>query len=91
MFDMPDNNQKMRLFNLKLKQFKSSENIITEFIHDMEIFSHADVERAALEVIKQCILDGRRMYNKNDVEKAILQQKEMVSLRKTQYRSEANG
>jgi AAA+ superfamily predicted ATPase len=90
-FDMPDNSEKVRLFNLKLKQFKGSENIIIEFISDMENFSHADVERAALAVIKRCILDGRRMYNKNDVEQAILRQKEMVSLRKTQYQAEANS
>jgi AAA+ superfamily predicted ATPase len=90
-FDMPDNNERVRLFNLKLKQFKGSESIITEFVTDMENFSHADVERAALAVIKRCILDGRRMYNKKDVEQAVLQQKEMVSLRKTQYRTEGNS
>lgn len=88
-FDMPDNNERIRLFNLKLKQFKGSESIITEFLLDMENFSHADVERAALMVIKQCILDGRRMYNKKDVEQAVHQQKEMVALRKTQYQVEA--
>jgi len=87
-FDMPDNNERHTLFNLKLKQFKGSDNIITEFSADMENFSHADVERAALTVIKQCILDGRRMYTKKDVEQAISQQKELVSLRKTQYRTE---
>jgi len=85
---MPDNSERIKLFNLKLKQFKGSENIITEFISDMENFSHADVERAALAVIKRCIPDGRRMYNKNDVKQAIRQQKEMVSLRKTQYQAE---
>ena len=90
-FDMPGNSERVRLFNMKLKQFKGSENIITEFITEMENFSHSDVERAALSVIKRCILDGRRMYNKNDVEQAILQQKEMVLLRKTQYRAEANS
>jgi AAA+ superfamily predicted ATPase len=87
-FDMPDNNERFTLFNLKLKQFKGSDNIITEFSSDMENFSHADVERAALTVIKQCILDGRRMYTKKDVEQAIYQQKELVALRKTQYRTE---
>jgi AAA+ superfamily predicted ATPase len=86
-FDMPDKKERVRLFNLKLKQFNGSENIITEFISEMDNFSHADVERAALAVIKQCILEGRRMYNKKDVEHAIRQQKEMVSLRKTQYQA----
>jgi AAA+ superfamily predicted ATPase len=87
-FDMPDNSERFILFNLKLKQFKGSDNIITEFSSEMENFSHADVERTALMVMKQCILDGRRMYTKKDVEQAIHQQKELVSLRKTQYRTE---
>ena len=86
-FDMPDNNERFKLFNMKLKQFNGSDNIITEFSADMENFSHADVERAALAVIKQCILDGRRMYSKKDVEQAVHQQKELVSLRKTQYQA----
>jgi AAA+ superfamily predicted ATPase len=87
-FDMPNNNERIRLFNLKLKQFKGSEKIITDFLLDMENFSHSDVERVAYTVIKQCVLDGRRMYNKKDVEQAVLQQKELVSLRKTQYHTE---
>lgn len=84
-FDMPDNDERVRLFNLKLKQFKGSENIIVEFLPHMANFSHADVERAAFFVMKQCILDGRRMYTKKDVEQAVLQQEKLVSLRKTEY------
>lgn len=87
-FDMPNNNERVELFNLKLRQFKGSDSIITEFLADMENFSHSDVEKAALAVIKQCILDGRRMYTKKDVEQAVTQQKELVSLRKTQYQME---
>lgn len=84
-FDMPDNDERVRLFDLKLKQFKGSENIIIEFLPHMEKFSHADVERAAVFVMRQCILDGRRMYTKKDVEQAVLQQEKLVSLRKTEY------
>ena len=84
-FDLPDNDEKVRLFNLKLKQFKGSENIIVEFLPHMEHFSHSDVEQAAVTVMKQCILDGRRMYTKKDIEQAILQQEKLVLLRKTQY------
>jgi AAA+ superfamily predicted ATPase len=86
-FDMPDDKDQVKLFNLKLRQFKGAENIIIEFLHDMKNFSHSDVERSALTVIKQCILDGRRMFNKKDVEQAVFQQKELVALRKTHYRS----
>ena len=84
-FDLPDNDEKIRLFNLKLKQKKGSENIIVEFLPHMEHFSHSDVEQAAVTVMKQCILDGRRMYTKKDIEQAILQQEKLVLLRKTQY------
>ena len=84
-FDLPDNDEKIRLFNLKLKQFKGSENIIVEFLPHMEHFSHSDVGQAAVTVMKQCILDGRRMYTKKDIEQAILQQEKLVLLRKTQY------
>ncbi len=84
-FDLPDNDEKVRLFNLKLKQFKGSENIVVEFLPHMENFSHSDVEQASITVMKQCILDGRRMYTKKDIEQAILQQEKLVSLRKTQY------
>jgi hypothetical protein len=45
----------------------------------------ADVERVAVSVMKQCILDGRRMFTKKDVEQAVLQQEQLVALRKTQY------
>ena len=51
----------------------------------MENFSHLDVEHAAVTVMKQCILDGRRMYTKKDIEQAILQQEKLALLRKTQY------
>jgi len=87
-FDMPTNNEQIRLFNLRLKQFKGAENIIIEFTEHLKNFSHADVEMAAYTVIKQCILDGRRIYTKKDVEKAIIQQEQLVALRKTQYQEE---
>jgi len=84
-FDMPSNDERIRLFNLKLKQFKGSESIIKEFAQHMKTFSHSDVERVALSVMKQCILDGRRMYTKKDIEQAVMQQEQLVLLRKTQY------
>jgi len=82
---MPDNNERTRLFNLRLKQFKGPEHIIAGLSSQMEAFSHADIEHAAVSVIKQCILDGRRIYTKRDIEQAVLQQKKLVSLRRTEY------
>ncbi|MDR2352379.1 MAG: AAA family ATPase [Deltaproteobacteria bacterium] len=86
-FDMPDESDRVKLFNLKLKKFKGSVSTITENAVHMENFSHSDVEKAALAVIKKCIIDGQRDYLKKDVEEAIKQQKELVSLRKTQYQA----
>ena len=83
--DMPSNDDRKKLFLLKLKQFNGAENIITEYITHMKKFSHADVERSANIVMKICILDGRRIFTKKDVEQAVLQQEGIVALRKTQY------
>lgn len=84
-FCMPDNDERTRLFNLRLKQFKGPEHIIEGLSSQMESFSHADIEHVAFSVIKQCILDGRRIYTKRDIEQAVLQQKKLVSLRRTEY------
>ncbi|GHU53810.1 ATPase [Clostridia bacterium] len=84
-FDMPDNDDRVRLFNIRLNQFDGSQNIIKEFAKHMENFTHSDTEQAAVSVLKRCILDGRRMYTKSDVETAVLQQERLVNLRKTQY------
>lgn len=84
-FDMPENDERVRLFGLKLKQFNGAESIIGEFLPNMKDFSHADVEKVASSVMKQCIFEGRRMYTKKDVEQAVMQQEQFVALRKTQY------
>lgn len=34
---------------------------------------------------KQCILDGRKIYNKKDIDYAVKKQKKLVEMRKTQY------
>jgi len=84
-FDMPTDDERIKLFSYKLKQFQGPEHVISEYISHMKKFSHSDVEQAANTIMKYCILDGRRMYTKKDVEFAVLQQEELVSLRKTQY------
>jgi AAA+ superfamily predicted ATPase len=88
-FDMPKDDERERLFNLRLKRFKGKENIIAEFLDDMGNFSHADVEKAAFGAIKLCVLDGRRTCGKKDVEQAVHHQSKMISLRMTLYQGEA--
>jgi AAA+ superfamily predicted ATPase len=84
-FDMPDNNDRIKLFNQTLRRFQGSDEIFTQFIDDIKDFSYSDIKKSALSVIKLCILDGRHMYTKKDIEQAITQQKTLVSFRNTQY------
>ena len=58
---------------------------IEKYLGKMEGFSHSDVEKSSQIIMKQCILEGRKLYTKHDVEYAILKQEMNVALRKTQY------
>ena len=84
-FDMPNNEERVKLFSMGLKQFQGPTHIVSEFLENMSDFSYSDVEQVTNRIKKQCVLDGKRIYTKKDVEQAVLQQEELVSLRKTQY------
>lgn len=86
LFDMPTNDEKRRLFFLKLGRFKGPEHIIDQYMDDMKCFSHSDVEKVCQIIMKTCILNGKKIYTKNDIEYAVKKQKNIVSLRKTQYK-----
>jgi AAA+ superfamily predicted ATPase len=87
-FEMPSDKERVKLFNLKLCHFKGSEKIILNYVKDMQNFSHYDVVMAARDVIKECVLGGKRIYIKSDIERAVFRQKELTSLRKTWYGTE---
>ena len=84
-FDMPTNDEKIKLFNLKLKQFKGPQHVIEQYLEQMKNFSHSDIEKVCQIIMKSCILEGKKIYAKKDVEYAINKQENIVSLRKTQY------
>ena len=84
-FDMPTNEEKIKLFKMKLRKLNGPEHVIEEYLGKMEGFSHSDVEKSCQIIMKQCILEGRKLYTKHDVEYAILKQEMNVALRKTQY------
>lgn len=84
-FDMPTNEEKIKLFKMKLRKLNGPEHVIEEYLGKMEGFSHSDVEKSSQIIMKQCILEGRKLYTKHDVEYAILKQEMNVALRKTQY------
>lgn len=84
-FDLPSNQEKIALFSLRLKQFHGPSNAFGSFLGITEGFSHADIEGICKTIMRKCILDGKRNYNKKDIELAVEKQKALVSLRKSQY------
>lgn len=84
-FDLPSNDEKIRLFALRLKQFNGPAHAFESFLGATEKFSHADVENICKTIMRKCILAGKRNYSKKDIEFAVEKQKQMVALRKSQY------
>jgi ATP-dependent 26S proteasome regulatory subunit len=72
-------------FFLRLKSLTGADHVFAEYFGEMESFSYADVEQIANFFRKQCVLEGRKVYTKKDIEAAVLRQKRIVSLHKTQY------
>jgi len=84
-FDMPTDEEREAIFKLKIKRFNGPDHVIREFMVNMAKFSHADMEQICQTIMKQCILEGRKIYSKKDIEYAVNKQVRIVSLRKTQY------
>lgn len=84
-FDLPSNDEKIKLFALRLKQFNGPTHAFETFLGATEKFSHADVESICKTIMRKCILAGKRNYSKKDIEFAVEKQKQMVALRKSQY------
>ena len=84
-FDMPSNEEKIKLFELKMNRFKGPSHVIVQYLNELEAFSHSDIEKVCQIIMKRCILEGKKIYTKNDIEYAVEKQKKNVSLRKTQY------
>ena len=84
-FDMPSNEEKIKLFNLKMNRFKGPAHVFEQYLNELEAFSHSDIEKVCQIIMKRCILEGKNIYTKNDIEYAVEKQKKNVSLRKTQY------
>lgn len=82
---MPSNEEKIKLFSLNLKRFKGPEHVFEQYVNNLGAFSHSDVEKVCQIIMKMCILDGRKIYTKKDIEYAVKKQEQIVSLRKTQY------
>ena len=86
-FDLPSNEEKIRLFQLRMKQFNGPSHIFEDFIGATKGFSHADVDSICKTIMRKCILSGTRYYNKRTIEEAVEKQKQIVAKRKSHYES----
>lgn len=84
-FDMPTNEEKVALFLVKMRRFNGPSHLFEQYLEKIKAFSHSDIEKVCQIIMKKCILDGRKIYTKNDIEYAVDKQANIVSLRKTQY------
>lgn len=84
-FELPTAEEKLKLCALSIKRFKGPVQVFKQYLGEMERFSHSDIDKMCLTIMKQCILDGRRMFTKNDVEFAVKKQSANVAMRKTSY------
>lgn len=84
-FDLPSNDEKKKLFSLRLRQFNGPSHSFESFLNSTDAFSYADVENICKTIMRKCILAGKRNYSKKDIASAVEKQKLLVSLRKSQY------
>ena len=84
-FQMPTNKEKVELFNLRLAHFNGPKHIFNNMINEIKDFSHFDIEAVTQIIKKECILAGKKVFTKKDIENAVLKQKRIVELRKTSY------
>lgn len=84
-FDLPSNEEKIKAFACRMKPFHGPAHALQTFLPNTENFSYADIENVCKTIMRECILSGKRSYSKKDIENAVLKQKELVALRKTQY------
>jgi SpoVK/Ycf46/Vps4 family AAA+-type ATPase len=84
-FDLPTPEEKLKLCELSIKRFKGPVQVFEQYLGEMENFSHSDIDKMCQIIMKQCILEGRKMFTKHDVEYAVIKQASIVKMRKTSY------
>lgn len=84
-FELPTHEESLKVFELLLKRINGPMHIFEQYLSRMDSFSHSDIEKVCQLILKRCILEGRKIFTKNDVEYAVKKQAHIVALRKTSY------
>jgi SpoVK/Ycf46/Vps4 family AAA+-type ATPase len=74
-FEKPDMDQIIDLMDRHLSRLGVPKNLLVEKAKELLNMSHAEVERVCVDVIKGCIMEGKKACKKNDIERAIQCQK----------------
>lgn len=84
-FNLPTDDEKRKIFSMRFRQFNGPLHAFDALLPSTSEFSHADVDNICKTIMRKCILEGKHIYTKRDVERAVEKQKRIVSLRKSQY------
>lgn len=84
-FNLPTDDEKRNIIAMRLQQFNGPLQAFNVLLSSTNEFSHADVDNMCKAIMRKCILEGKHVYNRRDIEWAIERQKRIVSLRKIQY------
>jgi len=80
-FELPNKPSRMRLYEKKLSVIPIDPAVdFDSFAEISEGFSGADIEQVAIRAMKRALLDKRKRVTKEDIEEAIIRQKEIVSV-----------
>jgi len=80
-FELPDKLLRMRLYEKKLSVIPIDPAVEFDTLADnSEGFSGADIEQVAIRAMKKALLSKKKRVSKEDIEEAILRQKEIVSV-----------
>lgn len=81
-FELPNTESRIRLYEKKMSVIPQDTTIdFASFANLSKNFSGSDIEQVANRAMKNTLLDKRKRVTKDDIERAIIRQKEMISIR----------
>ncbi|MCK4786024.1 MAG: ATP-binding protein [Desulfobacteraceae bacterium] len=74
-FEKPDLNQIIDLMHRHLSRLGITRDLFSLRAKELLNMSHAEVERVCVDILKDCVLEGKKICQETDIEKAIQRQK----------------
>ena len=74
-FEKPDLEQITDLMHRHLSRLGISKKLLVQKAKELLNMSHGEVERVCLDVLKACVMEGKKTFQEKDIERAIQRQK----------------